>query len=37
MDRAEQDGLKSQQGVLCHLLGRKPHWTDLYQNLCGHC
>jgi len=28
---------KSHKGVIFHLLGEKPHWTDFYWNLHSSC
>ena len=32
-ERTGQDSQKSHKGIIFHLLGEKPHWTDFYRNL----
>jgi len=32
-----QNSQKSHQGVIFHLLGEKPHWTDFHKNVHSSC
>ena len=36
-DRTLQDSQKSHKGVIFHLFGRSPHWTDFHKNLHSSC
>ena len=36
-ERTGQDSQKSHKGVILHLFGENPHWTDFHKNLHSSC